>query len=226
MAASRKSVSWVAIAVVAGLALVGLNRLTGLRLSLPGIHNPISTEDREKIEAGELGKLRLEGKLHVATRPVNGVKVEIERRTKLDFGVFDAQLPRTIAGQDLTVLAYGQAYYEVDFSDMPETGVAVDPATDTVTYTVPKPKVDHVALDEDKTDKASYQRGALDGIGAAFMDNWLEEADAHDEALVKMEQQAKADEDGLAKAQAHLEQWLTRFGKAHGFDNVTVVIAG
>ena len=225
MAASRKSVSWIGIAVVAVLALVGLNRLTGVKLSWPGLHNPVTTEERERIEAGELGKLRLEGKLHVATRPVNGVKVEIERRTKLDFGVFDAQLPRPIAGQDLTVLAYGQAYYEVDFAKLPENGVVIDPATNTVTYTVPNPRVDHVALDEDKTEKAGYERGALDGLGAAFMDNWLEEADAHDEALTKMEKQAKADEEGLAKAQAHLEQWLTRFGKAHGYETVTVVFA-
>ena len=226
MVGSRKTVSTVAIVVVGGLALVGLNRLTGVRLSWPGIHNPVTTEERERIEAGELGKLRLEGKLHVGTRPVNGVRVDIERRTKLDFGIFDAQLPRPIAGQDLTVLAYGSAYYEVDFSKVPENGVVVDPATKTVTYTVPRPKVDHIALDEEKTDKAGYERGALDGIGAAFTDNWLEEADAHDEALVKMEKQAKADDDGLAKAEAHLEQWLTRFGKAHGFATVNVVFAG
>jgi hypothetical protein len=129
-------------------------------------------------------------------------------------------VPSLIAGQRVTFLAGGSVDAAVDFSDLGGDNVVVD--GDTVTVTLPAPRIVDVDVDPDRSYVVNRDRGILDRIGGVFSDNPTGEQELYQLAEDKL--RAAADDSELVdRAEANTKKMLTALLKSLGFEKVTVV---
>ena len=143
--------------MLAGAVLVGTG-VVGLDL----FHNPLSTTTVDRSPAPILTELRDLGEYHAAQASFE-VIVDEEQDVNL--------VPQFVAGERVQFVAIGSVDAIVDFSGVGETSIAVDQESGAVTITLPSPTIGSPVLDHDQSHVMNRDRGILNRMGGAFVDD-------------------------------------------------------
>lgn len=216
VAAPRRSrigtVIFAALAVVAGLIVVGK---LGLSHFLPSLPDPFGTENVDRSQPALLKSLEDLSRYEAASANLQ-VIVDSEKDAKF--------LPQIIKGERTVFVAAGDVTATVDFSTLDERSIVVAPDKSSVTITLPTPVFSAPHIDPEGSRVVSRQRGLLDRIGSVFTDSPTSERSLLLAAEAKMAAAAH-DSDLRARAETNTRQMLVNLLRPLGYGNVTVNFA-
>jgi hypothetical protein len=131
-------------------------------------------------------------------------------------------LPDFLSGQRALMVAAGTVDATVDFSGLTDENIAVSEDRKSVTVTLPKPVLDDVVLDNDRTYVETRDRGLLDRVGGVFSGNPTNDQPLYQAAADKLHE-AAANSELLELAEQNTRSMLEGLLTSLGFDEVTVV---
>ena len=198
-------------ALVAVLAVAGADRAMDL---LPSFDSPLQQEvvDHQR-PALQLALADL-SEYHAAKGTFE-VPVDLEKDTPY--------LPDLISGERTTYLAIGSVDGLVDFRALGEDAVQVQ--GESVTITLPQPRLADPALDLEASRVVAHDRGLFERASGAFSDNPGSEREVELLAQTKLAD-AAAQSDVLQRAQDNTRAMLTGLAQSFGYADVTVEFDG
>lgn len=125
-------------------------------------------------------------------------------------------LPSFLAGESVVFNGVGTVDATVDFSKLSTDAVQVGPE-DTVTITLPEPKLEHAVVDPVRSQVADRDRGLANRIGGAFEDDPTSERSLYIKAAKRLDRvasQSKLVERAERNVTAMLKGFLGRLGFA------------
>jgi Protein of unknown function (DUF4230) len=195
--------------VVAGLALVGANRLGHL---IPHLANPFRTETVDRTGPAVLKALDDLHQYRAATGSFQ-VLLDVEKDA--------TYLPSFLKGERTLFLANGRVDAGVDFSGLTGEAVVVSPDRRSVTITLPHATLSPATVDPQASYVAARDRGLLDRISSVFSDSPTSERSLYLEAEPRLARAAA--EAGLtARAEENTRAMLRGLIGSLGFDDVQV----
>lgn len=99
-------------------------------------------------------------------------------------------LPSFIAGESVLFVAIGTVDATVDFSELSTDAVQVGPE-DSVTITLPEPKLGHAVVDPSRSHVADRDRGLVNRVGGAFEDDPTSERGLYIKAAKRLDRVAR-----------------------------------
>jgi uncharacterized protein DUF4230 len=202
----------VAVLLVAGLALLGLDRLTGL---LPSLSNPFRTEEVDRTGPAVLTALADLHEYRAATGTFQ-VYLDIEHDARY--------VPDFIKGDRTLFLATGTVDAGVDFSGLDLSAVAVSADRRSVTLNLPVAHLSDPVVDPVRSHVVDRDRGLLDRLGSVFADSPTGERSLYLAARPRLAA-AAADAGVAARAQENTAAMLRQLLGALGFEDVQVNFA-
>ena len=206
----RRGAGVVIGALLAVLVLVPLTR--GLDL-LPDVRNPFATEEKDRTGPALQVALRDLADYRAAQGTFQ-VVVDLERDTPW--------LPSAISGERTTYVATGTVDGIVDFSQLPEGAVVRSPDGRSATITLPAPRLTTPVVDQSQSRVVARDRGVIDRVGGAFVDNPTSERPAVELAQQRIAK-AAAESDILRRSEDNTRAMLTGLARSFGVEQVTVV---
>lgn len=200
-----------AVALVAVLAVAGADRAMDL---LPSFDNPVQQEVVDHQRPALLLALSDLSEFHAAKGTFQ-VPVDLEKDT--------AYLPDLVSGERTTYLAVGTVDGLVDFRTLGEGAVQVQGQS--VTITLPQPRLAAPALDLEQSRVLSRERGLVERMSGAFSDAPTSERDVALLAEGKLAD-AAAQSDLLQRTQDNARATLTGLVRSFGYTDVTVRFDG
>lgn len=192
--------------IIAGLLVVA----TVVGVSLWG--SPFETETVDRSPAPVVIELKDLAEYHAASGEFQ-VLVDLENDVKY--------VPSALAGEKVLYIGVGSVDSVVDFTNLEDDAVRIDPETGAVTVTLPVPALEDVVLDLEQSHVADRDRGLFDRIGGIFSDNPTGEQDLQVAATQKIADAAAAT--GLLEiAQTNTENMLRGLFGQLGHDDVTI----
>lgn len=198
-------------ALVAVLAVAGADRAMDL---LPSLDNPLEQQvvDHQR-PALQLALADL-SEYHAAKGTFE-VAVDLEKDTPY--------LPDVVSGERTTYLAIGSVDGLVDFRALGEGAVQVQGQS--VTITLPQPRLADPALDLEASRVIAHDRGLFERASGVFSDNPGSERDVELLAQTKLAD-AAAQSDVLQRSQDNTRAMLTGLAQSFGYADVTVTFHG
>lgn len=198
-------------ALVAVLAVAGADRAMDL---LPSFDNPVEQQvvDHQR-PALQLALADL-SEYHAAKGTFE-VAVDLEKDTPY--------LPDVVSGERTTYLAIGSVDGLVDFRALGEGAVQVQGQS--VTITLPQPRLADPALDLEASRVIAHDRGLFERASGVFSDNPSSERDVELLAQTKLAD-AAAQSDVLQRSQDNTRAMLTGLAQSFGYSDVTVTFDG
>lgn len=198
-------------ALVAVLAVAGADRAMDL---LPSFDNPLQQEvvDHQR-PALQLALADL-SEYHAAKGTFE-VAVDLEKDTPY--------LPDLVSGERTTYLALGSVDGLVDFRALGEDAVQVQGQS--VTITLPQPRLGDPALDLEASRVIAHDRGLLERASGVFSDTPTSEREVELLAQTKLAD-AAAQSDVLQRSQDNTRAMLTGLVRSLGYADVTVTFDG
>ena len=141
------------------------------------------------------------------------VAVDIEKDTQW--------LPSVISGERTTYLATGSVDGIVDFTGLDAGAVTLSEDGRSVVISLPKPRLGEVRIDPASSRVVARDRGLLDRVGGAFVDNPTSEQPLQLAAQEKMAG-AAAESDLLRRSEDNTRAMLTGLARSLGVEDVTV----
>ncbi len=141
------------------------------------------------------------------------VAVDIEKDTQW--------LPSVISGERTTYLAGGSVDGIVDFTGLDAGAVTLSEDGRSVVISLPKPRLGEVRIDPANSRVVARDRGLLDRVGGAFVDNPTSEQPLQLAAQEKMAR-AAAESDLLRRSEDNTRAMLTALAGSLGVEDVTV----
>jgi hypothetical protein len=202
----------VAVVLVAGLAVLGLDRLTGL---LPSLSNPFRTEEVDRTGPAVLTALADLHEYRAATGTFQ-VFIDVEHDTRF--------VPAFLKGDRTLFLATGSVDAGVDFSGLGLSAVNVSADRRSVSLQLPAARLSDPRVDPVQSHVVDRDRGLLDRLGSVFSDTSTGERALYLAAQPRLS--AAAAESGLVpRAQENTAAMLTQLLGALGFEDVQVNFA-
>jgi hypothetical protein len=199
----------VAVLLVVGLAVLGLDRLTGL---LPSLSNPFRTEEVDRTGPAVLTALADLHEYRAATGTFQ-VFIDIEHDTRF--------VPAFLKGDRTLFLATGTVDAGVDFSGLDLSAVTVSSDRRSVSLRLPAAHLSDPRLDPVQSRVVDRDRGLLDRLGSVFSDSPTGERALYLAAHPRLS--AAAAESGLVgRAQDNTAAMLRQLLGALGFEDVQV----
>jgi hypothetical protein len=203
----RGAVAVVGAVVVGGLVLMGADRALD---ALPSFGNPFAEETVQRERPALLLALSDLSEYHAAEGSFQAV-VDLEKDTRF--------VPGVVKGERTTYLAVGSVDGLVDFGALDEDAIQI--TGDSVTITLPPPRLAEPEIDLEQSRVLSRDRGVLDRISGAFSDNPTSEREvavlAEDDLA-----RAAADSDLLRRTEDNTRAMLTGLARSFGYTDVTV----
>jgi len=193
--------------LVAGLAVTGADRALDL---LPGFGNPVQQEVVDHSRPALVLALADLHDYHAAQGTFQ-VVVDLEKDT--------AHVPDLVSGERTTYLAVGTVDGLVDFGALGEG--AVQTQGQSVTITLPQPRLGATALDLEQSRVVARERGLFERVTGAVSDTPTSERDVELLAQTKLAD-AAAQSDLLARAQDSTRTTLEGLARSFGYTDVTV----
>lgn len=205
----RRSRRLVSLAVAAAVVLGGTLAVRNLDL-MPDL--PFSQETVDRTGPALMLALEDLAEYHAAQGSFQ-VAVDLERDTKW--------LPSVVSGERTTYLASGSVDGIVDFTGLEAGAVTLSEDGRSATISLPKPRLSEVRIDPANSRVIARDRGLLDRVGGAFVDNPTSEQPLQ---LAAQEQMARAaaESDLLRRSEDNTRSMLTALGRALGLEDVTV----
>ncbi len=207
-----RSTRVVAVLLVVGLALLGLDRLTGL---LPSLSNPFHTEEVDRTGPAVLTALADLHEFRAATGTFQ-VYIDIEHDARY--------VPDFIKGDRTLFLATGSVDAGVDFSNLDLSAVTVSADRRSVTVNLPAAHLSDPVVDPVQSRVVNRDRGLLDRLGSVFADSPTGERSLYLAAQPRLTA-AAADAGLTARAQENTAAMLRQLLGALGFEDVQVNFA-
>lgn len=195
------------LALVAVVAVAGADRAAGL---LPSWGNPLEEQIVDRERPALLVALSDLTEYHAAEGTFQ-VIVDLERDTPY--------VPGVVKGERTTYLAVGTVDGLVDFRAL--GAGAVQTAGESVTITLPRPRLGEAAIDLEQSRVLTRERGLLDRVGGTFSDSPTSERDVAVLAEDKLVA-AAAESDLLRRSQDNTREMLTGLARSFGYSDVTV----
>jgi len=193
--------------VLGGLVLFGAERALD---ALPSWGNPFEEQTVQRERPALLLALSDLSEYRAAEGSFQAV-IDLEKDTPF--------VPGIVKGERTTYLAVGSVDGLVDFGAIDEGAVEV--TGESVTITLPPPRLAEPEIDLGQSRVLSRDRGVLDRIGGAFSDNPTSER----EVAVLAEDDlagAAADSDLLRRTEDNTRAMLTGLARSFGYTDVTV----
>ena len=149
---------------------------------------------------------------HAATATV---RVDIDREIDTPW------LPAVISGERVTFQATGTADAYVDFEGLDAGAVTLSPDGTAATIVLPAPEIGAVRIDPENSRVVDRDRGLVQRVGAAFVENPTDDSELYALAEDKLAM-AAAESDVLERAEANTRGMLTTLAKGLGVDEVAV----
>ena len=200
-----------AAGLVAVLAVIGADRALD---ALPSWDAPLEEQVVDRSRPALLLALSDLDEFHAAKGEFQ-VVVDLEKDVRY--------VPAAVKGERTTYLAVGSVDGMVDFSTL--GAGAVQTEGQSVTITLPRPRLDEPDLDLAESRVLDRDRGVLDRIGGAFDDDPTSERDVALLAEDKLAA-AAAESDLLRRTEANTRAMLTGLAGSFGYDDVTVRFDG
>lgn len=198
-------------ALVAVLAVAGADRAMDL---VPSFGNPLEQEVVDHARPALQLALTDLSEYHAAQGTFE-VVVDLEKDTPY--------LPDLVSGERTTYLARGSVDGLVDFRALGEDAVQVQGQS--VTITLPQPRLAPPALDLEQSRVLARDRGLLERVGGAVSDSPTSEREVALLAETKLAD-AAAQSDLLQRSQDSTRSMLTGLARSLGYADVTVRFDG
>ena len=198
-------------ALVAVLAVAGADRAMDL---VPSFGNPLEQEVVDHARPALQLALADLSEYHAAEGTFE-VVVDLEKDTPY--------LPDLVSGERTTYLAIGSVDGLVDFRALGEDAVQVQGQS--VTITLPQPRLAAPALDLEQSRVLSRDRGLLERVGGTVSDSPTSEREVALLAETKLAD-AAAQSDLLQRSQDSTRQMLTGLAQSLGYTDVSVQFDG
>ena len=195
--------------LLAGLALVGLNRLGDL---VPHLANPFRTEGVDRTGPAVLKALEDLHDYRAATGSFQ-VLVDIEEDA--------SYLPAFLMGERTLFVASGSVDAGVDFSGLTSKAVEVSPDRRSVTITLPHARLSSPRIDPQASYVADRDRGLFDRLAAVFGDSPTSERPLYLDAEPRLAR-AAADAGLTERAEENTRAMLQGLIGSLGFSDVQV----
>ena len=197
------------LAVAAAVVLGGTVAVRGLDL-MPAL--PFSQETVDRTGPALMLALEDLADYHAAQGSFQ-VAVDIEKDTQW--------LPSLISGERTTYLASGSVDGIVDFTGLDAGAVTLSDDGRSATFSLPKPRLGDVRIDPANSRVIARDRGLLDRVGGAFVDNPTSEQPLQLAAQEKSAR-AAAESDLLRRSEDNTRAMLTALARSLGVEDVTV----
>lgn len=198
--------------IVTGGVLVGALLIAAGSVGIGLLRNPISVETVDRSPVPVLTELRDLADYHAAQARFE-VVVDQERDVNL--------VPQFVAGERVQYVAVGSVDAVVDFRALAESAISVDETAMSVTITVPAPRLADPVVDPTQSYVMNRDRGLVDRLGGALVDNPTSEQELIVAAADKM-RTAASSTDLAQRAEDNTTKMLTGMLGALGFEQVTV----
>lgn len=198
----------VMLASLAGIAFLrsGAQFMEGVKMAL----TPKPPEETVDVRTVVVEQVREVSELTTAVFTMEAV---VPTRSDRKIGEY------TIGKTNLLYVAYGEVRAGVDLEDLEEADVTTTEEGTQITLTLPAPKIIDSKIDVARSDVYDYSRGFLN-LGP---DRGTElQTLAQREALKKITDAAKCEQDILSQANDRAELVVTQLLKGIGFDEVTI----
>ncbi len=139
----------------------------------------------------------------------------------VDVEVDTPWVPSVISGERVHLLATGTADAYVDFEGLDAGAVTLSPDGNSATIVLPAPEMSEVRIDPEQSRVVDRDRGLVERIGAAFLENPTDDSDLYALAERRLGA-AAADSDLLERAETNTRDMLTSLARSLGVDDVTV----
>ena len=139
----------------------------------------------------------------------------------VDVEVDTPWVPSVISGERVHLLATGTADAYVDFEALDAGAVTLSPDGNSATIVLPAPEMSEVRIDPEESRVVDRDRGLVERIGAAFLENPTDDSDLYALAERRLGA-AAADSDLLERAETNTRDMLTSLARSLGVDDVTV----
>lgn len=133
----------------------------------------------------------------------------------------DTRLPGFIAGESVVAIVTGGVRATVDLSGLDSAAVQVDEKSEAIRIRLPEPVLGDADIDEESTRIIDRDRGVVDRISDAFVENPTDDIVIFTTAQERMNSAAQ-DSDLMERARANTESWFTTFLGAAGFEKVEI----
>ena len=142
-------------------------------------------------------------------------------RLRVDLEVDTPWVPAVISGERVHFLATGSADAYVDFEGLDAGAVTLSPDGESATIVLPAPEMTEVRIDPEQSRVVDRDRGLVERLGAAFMENPTDDSDLYALAERRIGA-AAAESDLLDRAEANTRDMLTTLAMSLGVERVTV----
>ena len=208
-AGSRRLLRGLGVVVLAGLALVGFDRIRDL---VPSVGNPFASETVDRTGPAVLRALEDLHRYEGATGAFQ-VYVDVERDARY--------VPDFIKGERTLFIATGSVDAGVDFSGIGEGAVVMGADSRSVTVRLPRATLSEPRIDPELSRVVDRDRGLLDRMGSVFSDSPTGERALY--LLAEPKIAAAAAEAGLAeRAEQNTRAMLEALLRPLGVEHVTV----
>jgi hypothetical protein len=130
-------------------------------------------------------------------------------------------VPSVISGERVHFLAVGSADAYVDFEGLDAGAVTLSPDGESATIVLPAPEMSEVRIDPEESRVVDRDRGLVERVGGAFLENPTDDADLYALAERRLGA-AAAESDLLERAETNTRDMLTALAGSLGVDEVTV----
>ncbi len=197
------------------LALAGIGLLVFLGIGLAngwlGLNNLFTTRTTDRSAPVVLHRLNDLSSYRAASATLS-VTVDVEKDVSI--------LPSFLAGSRVIYSGYGTVDASVGLAELDAAHVTHRP-DGTLLVTLPHARLAHAQLDPKHSHVMNRDRGLLDRIGGAFVDNPTSEQPLERAAVVKMDRAARKT-NLVARAERNTTALIRRLGAAVGVDHVHV----
>jgi hypothetical protein len=142
-------------------------------------------------------------------------------RVDIDREIDTPWLPSVVSGERVTFQATGTADAYVDFENLDDDAVTLSPDGSSATIVLPAPELAEVRIDPEQSRVVDRDRGLVQRLGAAFVENPTDDSELYALAEDKLAA-AAAGSDVLDRAEANTRDMLTTLATGLGVDQVTV----
>jgi Protein of unknown function (DUF4230) len=211
---SRRRVPKRLIAAGIGVA-VAIPVVNGVGDWIAGWGNPLEPEVVDRSTPALLLALDDLSEYHAATADLQ-VMVDVEIDTPW--------VPSIISGERVHFMAVGTADAYVDFENLDGDAVSLSADGEAATIVLPAPEMSEVRIDPEESRVVDRDRGLVERLGAAFMENPTDDSDLYALAERRIGA-AAAESDLLSRAEANTRDMLTTLATSLGVERVTVDFA-
>ncbi len=179
---------------------------------ISGWGNPLEQEVVDRSTPPLLLALDDLDEYHAATADLQ-VLVDVETDTPW--------VPSVISGERVHFMAVGTADAYVGFTGLDAGAVTLSPDGESATIVLPAPEMSEVRIDPEQSRVVDRDRGLVERIGGAFVENPIDDSDLY--ALAERRIGAAAvDSDLLERAEVNTRDMLTTLATSLGVERVTV----